>query len=128
MPALSKRPFPKDSAPTPNDMTSTPLIDRARAAAAEALKDYTRHDGTPFIGHPDAVAQIVADEIGLPEECIAAVYLHEASRMAGMKVEEAEWGEAARIWHSWPVQESGSMARGTAAACPRRRSWTGPRD
>ncbi len=73
-------------------MVSTPLIDKARAAAAEALKDKTRHDGTPFIGHPDAVAAIVADEIGLPEECIAAVYLHEASRMGGYPVKEAEWG------------------------------------
>ena len=75
-------------------MMTTPLIDKARAAAAEALKDYTRHDGTPFIGHPDAVAAIVDQEIGLPEECIAAVYLHEASRMAGMEVKEAEWGPA----------------------------------
>ena len=73
-------------------MTSTPLIDKVRAAAAEALKDFTRHDGTPFIGHPDAVAAIVADEIGLPEECIAAVYLHEASRIAGYEVKEADWG------------------------------------
>ena len=73
---------------------STPLIDQARAAAAEALKDHVRHDGTPFIGHPDAVAAIVDREIGLPEECIAAVYLHEASRMAGMEVKEAEWGPA----------------------------------
>ena len=73
-------------------MVSSTLIDRARGAAAEALKDYTRHNGTPFIGHPDAVAKIVADEIGLPEECIAAVYLHEASRMAGYEVKEAEWG------------------------------------
>ena len=73
-------------------MTSTLLIDRARAAAADALKDQTRHDGTPFIGHPDAVAAIVADEIGLPEECIAAVYLHEASRIAGYEVKEADWG------------------------------------
>ncbi|MBR4740200.1 MAG: bifunctional (p)ppGpp synthetase/guanosine-3',5'-bis(diphosphate) 3'-pyrophosphohydrolase, partial [Bacteroidales bacterium] len=75
-------------------MMTTPMIDKARAAAAEALKDYTRHDGTPFIGHPDAVAAIVDQEIGLPEECIAAVYLHEASRMAGMEVKEAEWGPA----------------------------------
>ncbi len=60
----------------------------------EALKDQTRYDGTPFIGHPDAVARIVADEIGLPEDCIAAVYLHEASRMAGYEVKEAEWGSA----------------------------------
>ena len=73
-------------------MTSTPLIDKARSAAAEALKDFTRHDGTPFIGHPDAVAAIVSDEIGLPEECIAAVYLHEANRIAGYEVKEADWG------------------------------------
>ena len=78
----------------PDNMTSTPLVDKARVAACEALKDYTRHDGTPFIGHPDAVAKIVAEEIGLPEECIAAVYLHEASRMTGMEVPQAEWGEA----------------------------------
>ena len=73
-------------------MVSSSLIDKARAAAAEALKDFTRHDGTPFIGHPDAVAGIVAHEIGLPEECIAAVYLHEANRIAGYEVKEAEWG------------------------------------
>ena len=73
-------------------MTSTPLIDKARSAAAEALKDFTRHDGTPFIGHPDAVAAIVSDEIGLPEECIAAVYLHEANRIAGYEVKVADWG------------------------------------
>jgi len=73
-------------------MNTLPLIERARAAAALALKDYTRHDGSPFIGHPDAVARIVAQEIGLPEECQAAVYLHEASRMAGMEVKEADWG------------------------------------
>ena len=73
-------------------MVSSTLIDRARESAAQVLKDYTRHDGTPFIGHPDAVAGIVAQEIGLPEECVAAVYLHEASRMAGYEVKESEWG------------------------------------
>ena len=73
-------------------MTNSTLIDKARAAAAEALKDFTRHDGSPFIGHPDAVAKIVSDEIGLPEECIAAVYLHEASRIGGLEVKEADWG------------------------------------
>ena len=70
------------------------LIDLARASAAEALKDYTRYDGTPFIGHPDAVARIVTEEIGLPEECVVAVYLHEASRMTGYEVKSAQWGEA----------------------------------
>ena len=77
-------------------MEKTPLIEKARAAAAAALEGLTRHDGTPFIGHPDAVAKIVADEIGLPEECIAAVYLHEASRMAGLEVSEKEWGAPIR--------------------------------
>lgn len=47
----------------------------------EALKAMTRGNGHPFIEHPDAVVRIVADEIGLPEDCQAAVYLHEASRV-----------------------------------------------
>ena len=63
-------------------MVSSTLVDRARSAAAEALKDYTRHNGTPFIGHPDAVAKIVADEIGsitidenikAPADCIIQI-------------------------------------------------------
>jgi len=57
------------------------LIEKARAVALEALKDETRYDGTPFIGHPDQVARIVEDEIGLPDACVAAVYLHEATRI-----------------------------------------------
>ena len=57
------------------------LIEKARAVALEALKDETRYDGTPFIGHPDQVAKIVEDEIGLPDACVAAVYLHEATRI-----------------------------------------------
>ena len=57
------------------------LIERARAVALEALKDETRFDGTPFISHPDNVARIVEDEIGLPDTCVAAVYLHEATRV-----------------------------------------------
>ena len=57
------------------------LIEKARAVALDALKDETRYDGTPFMQHPDNVARIVADEIGLPMECVGAVYLHEATRM-----------------------------------------------
>ncbi len=59
------------------------LISRARGVAEAALKEYQRGDGTPFIGHADGVAKIVANEIGLPGECVAAVYLHEAMRMEG---------------------------------------------
>ena len=56
------------------------LIQQARAVALDSLKGETRYDGTPFIGHPDNVARIVEDEIGLPAVCVAAVYLHEATR------------------------------------------------
>ena len=59
------------------------LIARAREVAAIALQELQRSDGSPFMGHPDAVAQIVAREIGLPAECVAAVYLHEATRCGG---------------------------------------------
>ena len=57
------------------------LIEKARAIAEEALRYEARYDGTPFIGHPDGVAAIVRDEIGLDEESQAAVYLHEATRI-----------------------------------------------
>ena len=57
------------------------IVERARALALEVLKDEQRFDGTPFIGHPDAVAAIARDELGLPAECSAAVYLHEATRI-----------------------------------------------
>ena len=56
------------------------LVERAREVAALVLKDEMRSNGVPFIAHPDGVAAIVRDEIGLPQECVAAVYLHEASR------------------------------------------------
>ena len=56
------------------------LVQRAREVALEALKEDVRSDGTPFFGHPEAVARIVSDEIGLSAECVAAVYLHEATR------------------------------------------------
>ncbi|MCR5277315.1 MAG: HD domain-containing protein [Bacteroidales bacterium] len=56
------------------------LVRNARRIALEALRDDVRGDGRPFIGHPDGVARIVEDEIGLGPECVAAVYLHEATR------------------------------------------------
>ena len=61
-------------------VSSTGIVEKARAVALEALRERSRSDGSPFIGHPDAVARIVAGEIGLPDECVAAVYLHEATR------------------------------------------------
>ena len=56
------------------------LVWKAYEIAAEALKDHTRSNGQPFIEHPVAVARIACDEIGLSAECIAAVFLHEATR------------------------------------------------
>ena len=46
------------------------LVQRAREVALSALKDELRFDGSPFIGHPDAVAAIARDELGLimPDE------------------------------------------------------------
>lgn len=56
------------------------MIRSAYSIAAEALKEHKRSNGNPFIEHPDAVARIAYEEIGLSAECIAAVYLHEATR------------------------------------------------
>ena len=56
------------------------LVKAAYDIADEALKDHKRRNGAPFIEHPIAVAKIACDEIGLSAECIAAVFLHEATR------------------------------------------------
>ena len=57
------------------------VVAKARELAQTVLAGELRFDGTPFIGHPDAVAAIASDELGLPAECSAAVYLHEATRV-----------------------------------------------
>lgn len=58
------------------------LIIRAYKVAQEYLKDQYRSNGNPFIEHPENVSKIVAYEIGLPAECVAAVFLHEATRFS----------------------------------------------
>jgi GTP diphosphokinase / guanosine-3',5'-bis(diphosphate) 3'-diphosphatase len=62
------------------DEAGQALVDKAYAIAAEALAGQTRGNGAPFIEHPLNVALIAADEIGLPADCVAAVFLHEATR------------------------------------------------
>ena len=57
------------------------LIRKAYLIAEKALEGQVRGNGKPFMEHPTGVAKIAADEIGLPAECIAAVFLHEAMRM-----------------------------------------------
>ncbi len=62
------------------DESGLNMIRSAYSIASETLKDQKRSNGAPFIEHPDAVAKIVYEEIGLSAECVAAVYLHEATR------------------------------------------------
>ena len=62
------------------DSEGKALIKKAYDIAAQLLEDLKRSNGKPFIEHPDAVAKIADEEIGLSAECIAAVYLHEAVR------------------------------------------------
>jgi GTP pyrophosphokinase len=63
------------------------LIRKAYDLAEQALAGEVRSDGKPFFGHPLAVAKIVSDEIGLPPECVAAVFLHEAVRKGSADVD-----------------------------------------
>ena len=62
------------------DEAGKDIILRAYNIAAGVLKEQKRSNGNPFIEHPVAVAKIACDEIGLSAECIAAVFLHEATR------------------------------------------------
>ena len=79
------------------------LVKRAREIALKVLEGLTRSDGTPFIGHPDAVARIVDDELGLPDECVAAVYIHEAMRsIAERSLENADLAIDPKTLASFP--------------------------
>ena len=62
------------------DEAGKAMILKAFLIAEDALKDHTRSNGAPFMEHPVAVAKIACDEIGLSAECVAAVFLHEATR------------------------------------------------
>ncbi|MDO5654806.1 MAG: RelA/SpoT family protein [Flavobacteriaceae bacterium] len=53
------------------------MIRRAFDLAVDAHKDQRRKTGEPYIYHPIAVAQIVADEIGLGATSIAAALMHD---------------------------------------------------
>lgn len=56
------------------------LVTGAYKRAQKALDGKLRGNSHPFIEHPLGVASIVAQEIGLMPEAVAAVFLHEASR------------------------------------------------
>ena len=62
------------------DENGKKLVREAYKIAETALDGHTRGNGKAFIDHPIGVAKIAYDEIGLPAECAAAVFLHEATR------------------------------------------------
>ena len=72
------------------DASGQELIGRAYDVASAALEGMTRENGRPFLDHPENVALIATDEIGLPAECAAAVFLHEAIRMGSCHSERSE--------------------------------------
>lgn len=71
------------------------LIDRAALLAEDTLQGVFRGNGHPFYEHPLGVARIVSDEIGLGAECVAAVFLHEAS--SWLKKSAAKAGDGAPL-------------------------------
>ena len=70
------------------------LVAKAMEIASRALEGQCLSDGRPFLEHPVAVAHIVSDEIGLPPECVAAVFLHEASRGKDTDIRSAGFDES----------------------------------
>ncbi|MDD3034918.1 MAG: RelA/SpoT family protein [Bacteroidales bacterium] len=61
---------------------------KSNEIASANLSDMVRGDGSPFMDHVIAVAEIVAFEIGLSSEAITAVFLHEASRSNNTLLED----------------------------------------
>jgi GTP diphosphokinase / guanosine-3',5'-bis(diphosphate) 3'-diphosphatase len=66
------------------------MTDKAREIASVTLEGLTRGNGTPFMHHVEAVAAIVEKEIGLTQEAVSTVYLHEASRKHPELLEEID--------------------------------------
>ncbi|WP_236685301.1 RelA/SpoT family protein [Demequina salsinemoris] len=65
------------------------LIERAYGVAEKAHRGQKRKSGEPYITHPIAVAQIVAD-LGLPASVIAAALLHDVVEDTDFSIERME--------------------------------------
>jgi GTP pyrophosphokinase len=65
----------------------TALISRAYLESADAHGGQTRDSGEPFVHHPLAVAQIVA-ELGLDDVSIAAALLHDTVEDTGVTLDD----------------------------------------
>lgn len=66
------------------------LIRFAFETAVDAHKDQRRKSGEPYIMHPIAVAQIVADQIGLGATSIAAALLHDVVEDTSLSLDDIE--------------------------------------
>ncbi len=64
------------------------LIRKAFDVALEAHKDVRRKSGEPYIFHPIAVAQIVAEEIGLGTTAIVCALLHDVVEDTEMSLDD----------------------------------------
>ncbi|MBR5855797.1 MAG: bifunctional (p)ppGpp synthetase/guanosine-3',5'-bis(diphosphate) 3'-pyrophosphohydrolase [Bacteroidales bacterium] len=73
------------------------LVIGAYKIAERALEGQMRANSIPFIEHPLGVASIVANEIGLMPEALAAVFLHEASRQNPQLFQELKKSYSAEI-------------------------------
>jgi (p)ppGpp synthase/HD superfamily hydrolase len=84
----------------PSFARDSDLLARAYDFARRAHGSQRRHgDGSPFIGHPVTVAQLL-DDSGQPEEVVAAALLHDVVENSGVseaEVEERFGGEVARL-------------------------------
>ncbi len=66
------------------------LIRLAFETAVDAHKDQRRKSGEPYILHPIAVAQIVADQIGLGATSIVAALLHDVVEDTSLTLDDIE--------------------------------------
>lgn len=66
------------------------IIRKALDTAIEAHKDTKRKSGEPYIFHPMAVAEIVAEEIGLGSTSICAALLHDVVEDTELTINDME--------------------------------------
>ena len=66
-------------------MSTSELIDQARAFCAEAHDGQTRDDGRPYAIHPETVANLLRQAGIEAPEILAAAYLHDVIEDAGVR-------------------------------------------
>jgi RelA/SpoT family (p)ppGpp synthetase len=92
------------------------VVQRAFGFAAQAHQGQTRHSGEPFIYHPLAVAQILAD-MGMDPDTVAAALLHDTVEDTSVSLEDiaAAFGQDIARLVEGVTKVSGIAARGKAA-------------